>query len=60
MEQLHARDRYRNVTEHKPQATVCETKISRYAQLQHRKWVRLSSPACMSCPVCMVAACTQV
>ena len=26
MEQLHARDPYQNVTEHKPQATVYETK----------------------------------
>ena len=26
IEQLHAHDRYQNVTEHKPQATVYETK----------------------------------
>jgi len=48
-------------TRPKPQATVYETKstdIASYAQ--HGNWVRLASPAGMSCMVCMVAACTRI
>jgi len=55
MEQLHAHDRYQNVTEHKPQATVYETKST-----DMHNTVRLAGPAGMSCLVCMVATCTRV
>jgi len=57
MEQLHAHDRYQNVTEHKTSGHSIWNKIYRHAQ--YRKWVR-HGPAGMSCPVCMVAACTWV
>ena len=58
MEQLHAHDRYQNVTEHKkPQATVHETKST---DMHNTDWLRrLASLAGMPCTVCMVAACTQ-
>jgi len=44
----------------KSQATVQCIWNNIYRHVQHRKWVRLASPVGMSCPVCMVAACTQV
>ena len=44
----------------KPQATVIRNKTYRHSYAQHRNWVRLASPAGMSSPVCMVAACTQI
>jgi len=34
IEQLYAHDHYQNVTEHKPQATVYETKSTAYAYAQ--------------------------
>ena len=60
MEQLYARVCYQNVTEHKPQATVYETKkIYRHRPMHNiETGSRLPRPAGMSCPVCMVAACT--
>jgi len=58
MEQLHAHDCYQNLTEHKTSGHTIGNKIYRYAQFQHRKCVMLASPACMSCLVCMVVACT--
>ena len=39
-EQLHAHDRYQNVTEHKTSGHSIWNKMYRYAQLQHRRWVR--------------------
>jgi len=57
MEQLHAHDRYQNVTEHKTSGHSIWNKI--YRPAQYRKWVR-RGPAGMSCPVCMVAVCTWV
>jgi len=40
MEQLQAHDHYHHVTEHKTSGRSIWNKIYRYAQLQHRKWVR--------------------
>ena len=60
MEQLHAYDHCQNVTEHKPQATVYDTKSTdiRSCSCTTQNWVRLARPAGMTCLVCMVAACT--
>ena len=58
--QLHTHDCYQNVTEHKALGHSISNKIYRHVHVQHRKWVRLASPLGMSCPVCMVAACTRV
>jgi len=49
---------YQDVTEHKISGHSTRNKMYRHAQ--HRNWVRLASPAGMSSPVCMVAACTQI
>ena len=57
VQNMHANDRYQNVTEHKPLATVHETKSTDIGYAQHRNWVRLASLAGMSRLVCMVAAC---
>jgi len=48
----------------KLQATVYETKCTDIHNCNTESgsghMIRLASPACMSCPVCMVAACTWV
>jgi len=60
MEQLHTHDCYQNVTRHKPGQAAVATLNKIYRHAQHRKWVRLATPAGMPCPVGMVAACKQV
>jgi len=52
MEQLYTHNHYQNVTEHKASGHSIWNRIYRYAQLQHREWVRLATPACMLYPVC--------